>query len=108
MTLLCARCLKLTFYFLGLGELIDDLYKQKPEWKCVLDTPEKPPVDIDLQWVGRPKELALLKTWAKENIGSHLHQRKTKQMYRYPLVHGGLGDGMLCWFAVYKKLKLFL
>ena len=73
------------------------MYKQKPSWKCVLDTPEKPPVEVNLKWVGRPKELAELEEWAKKNIANHLLQSTTKQKYRCPLVHGGLGVGTLCW-----------
>jgi hypothetical protein len=86
-------------HLLDLGDIIDEVYKRKPEWKCILDVPQTPPVDVDLQWVGREKQLNQLEQWAKENIYMHLLQIKTKQMYRCPLVHGGLGVGMflLCY-----------
>jgi len=73
--------------------IIEQIYKEKPDWKCVLDFPENFPVDMNLGWVGREKELEQLEGWAKENIANHLLEKMTKQMYRCPLVHGGLGAG---------------
>ena len=69
------------------------MYKNNPTWKCVLERPEQPPVAIDLHWVGREKELAQLEEWALNNISYHLRKEPTKQMYRCPLVHGGMGVG---------------
>jgi len=37
--------------------IIEELYKKNPDWKCVLDFPEKFPVDTNLEWAGREKEL---------------------------------------------------
>ena len=56
--------------------------------------PEKPPVDVDLQWAGRQKQLSELEDWANDNICCHLLHIKTLQMYRCPLVYGELGVGM--------------
>jgi hypothetical protein len=69
------------------------VYQNNPTWKCVLEKPEKPPVAVALHWVGREKELDQLEKWALNNISYHLQQVKTKQMYRSPLVHGGMGVG---------------
>ena len=76
-----------------LSQIIDGVYKHNPTWKCVLEKPEQPPVAVALHWVGREKELQQLEEWSLNNISYHIQQEPTKQMYRSPLVHGGLGVG---------------
>ena len=61
---------------------------------CVIDTPEKKVVDIELTFTGREEEKKLLKNLEAENMDHFFQQKtKTKQYYTCPLVHGSLGVG---------------
>ena len=89
-----------------LEDVIDTISKSQPELKCILERPEKLPVDTTLNWVGREKELEDLLKLTLTNVERYTRQVATKQLYSIPLVHGGMGLGKSrLGIELFRKLK---